>query len=762
MPAADLHRSGGDCPDMTTGSGSRTTVLCLHGGLQTGTVFRERLQRLEARLMAQASDLALDFVYVDGPFENAETGLRDWMDRRSSFPCMCAAMSIVERAMPFSGVIGFSAGATVASAIARMPGRFPGVSWFILAGAPDIDPCLCAKRLSTDPTSPSVVKTLHIVGDGDEAVKPEESLRVWERFDQAELRRHDKGHCLPTSAHDLDAYVDFIRRCSAPDDEHRLAQDEELEAMSAIFPDEFAVEAGGPPGERLCTVKMPLADLELAFRIGPSYPDTLPFIHLRHSMSLSQFPPVLASGLLKAARSAAVELSGTAMLYEVASAALRFLEDAPAQPPTDALSTGGNDDRLSRNARGEWRHTVGLVGKPSAGKSTLFNCATRSLNAKMAAHPFTTIEANVGHGVWRSPDFEDRLLPLLVKDVAGLVPGAYEGRGRGNQFLNDLCDADVLIHVVDGSGLSDVDGNIIPDDGSDLGQDPLRDVAWVRNELHQWIFSNILRKWPSIVKRPRRLLSMFSGYRASRSLVQRAIRAGGLNVDVDPCSAKTQWTEAALHRVVDAFLQARFPIVLALNKADLSTATVHIKRVQDVIGNHAVAVSAGVELWLQQKARQGRLSYEFGLPSFRCLGTSDFDEDDKRRLSQAAHVFDTWGTTGVLQALTAAVMTRPPVLCYPVADLDTRAPLIADEPCIMMKPGSTVDDLFDVLRHNAQRAALDGQFVRAEAMALDGSSRKAIRRDAEIGPQCAVIRLWTTRKSRWQHHADRQDASESR
>ncbi len=89
--------------------------------------------------------------------------------------------------------------------------------------------------------------------------------------------------------------------------------------------------------------------------------------------------------------------------------------------------------------------------------------------AKVGAHPFTTIEPNFGTGWWASNDMQDvsdakhgtfatrygrdgkgrRLLPLLIKDVAGLIPGAYKGYGKGNRFLNDLCDADVLIHVVD-------------------------------------------------------------------------------------------------------------------------------------------------------------------------------------------------------------------------------------------------------------------------------------------------------------------------
>ena len=116
-----------------------------------------------------------------------------------------------------------------------------------------------------------------------------------------------------------------------------------------------------------------------------------------------------------------------------------------------------------------------FVGKPSAGKSTFFNAATHQNMAKIAAHPFTTIEPNIGQAFYSIPcpcaawnhrcqaryghsALGERFVPVLLKDVAGLVPGACEGRGRGNKFLNDLLDADVLVHVIDLSGQTDEDG----------------------------------------------------------------------------------------------------------------------------------------------------------------------------------------------------------------------------------------------------------------------------------------------------------------
>lgn len=66
-----------------------------------------------------------------------------------------------------------------------------------------------------------------------------------------------------------------------------------------------------------------------------------------------------------------------------------------------------------------------------------------------------------------------RRVPVTLKDVAGLVPGAYKGRGRGNAFLADLCDADVLIHVVDASGATDPGGGAAKEGE---GADPRDDV----------------------------------------------------------------------------------------------------------------------------------------------------------------------------------------------------------------------------------------------------------------------------------------------
>jgi len=107
--------------------------------------------------------------------------------------------------------------------------------------------------------------------------------------------------------------------------------------------------------------------------------------------------------------------------------------------------------------------------------------------------------------------------------VAGLVPGAHEGKGLGNQFLNDLCFADALIHVVDVSGTTNEKGE------ETIGYDPINDIDWLRYEIHSWIYNNLKGRWGSIVRRHvatksspvETFQSQLSGYGANHALILR-------------------------------------------------------------------------------------------------------------------------------------------------------------------------------------------------------------------------------------------------
>jgi ribosome-binding ATPase len=120
---------------------------------------------------------------------------------------------------------------------------------------------------------------------------------------------------------------------------------------------------------------------------------------------------------------------------------------------------------------------IGMVGKPSAGKSTFFKAATLA-DVEIANYPFTTIKPNHGTGFVKidcaDSDFNaqcnprmgycqnhKRFIPVDMLDVAGLVPGAHEGKGMGNQFLDDLNQADVLVHIIDCSGSTNEKGESV-------------------------------------------------------------------------------------------------------------------------------------------------------------------------------------------------------------------------------------------------------------------------------------------------------------
>ena len=312
---------------------------------------------------------------------------------------------------------------------------------------------------------------------------------------------------------------------------------------------------------------------------------------------------------------------------------------------------------------------VGVVGKPNTGKSTFFAAATL-LDVKRAPYPFTTIEPNVGVGhvkvrcVCRDLGVVDnprnsvciegwRFVPVELIDVAGLVPGAWQGRGLGNMFLDHVRRAPVLIHVVDASGSTDEEGRVVKP-GS---HDPVQDVIFFEREFEMWMYQVISRDWERLSKTIEytrkfdELYSRFAGLGIKPQVVQQVVEELGLSG-----KRVAQWSQDDLMSLVREARRASKPILIAANKADLPTAPDNIKRLTEQFKGRYVVVptSAEAELALRKAAKAGLIKYIPGSSSFEVVGR--LTPEQRKALDYIEeNVLKRYGSTGVQEALDKAI-----------------------------------------------------------------------------------------------------------
>ena len=366
--------------------------------------------------------------------------------------------------------------------------------------------------------------------------------------------------------------------------------------------------------------------------------------------------------------------------------------------------------------------TIGLIGKTNVGKSTFFASSTL-IDVPIANRPFVTIEPNVGiayvkkrcvHvelGVRCNPrnsvcigDY--RFIPVKLVDVAGLIPGAHEGRGLGNKFLDDLRKADILIHVVDASGSTSEEGQPIPP-GS---RDPEEDIKFIETEIDEWFFSIISKDWQKFARTTdlsnkdpvEELLSKLSGLSINKYHIIETLRQTKLeNIKL------MQWTEEDLRLFSKKLREISKPIVIAANKADIPEARKFIEKLKQKY-KYVVPTSAEAELALRKAAKTGLIDYIPGEREFKILkelGTKQREALDYIK----KNILEIYGSTGVQDALNTAVFEAlSMIVVYPVEDerrlTDHNGNVLPD--ALLVKKGSSPRDLAALIHSDLAKGFL--------------------------------------------------------
>jgi len=326
---------------------------------------------------------------------------------------------------------------------------------------------------------------------------------------------------------------------------------------------------------------------------------------------------------------------------------------------------------------------IGLVGKPNCGKSTFFSAATL-VDVPIANYPFTTINANIGVTYFRtkcpcaelkvkcSPQNSKcangtRLVPVQALDVAGLVPGASEGKGLGNRFLDDLRQASVLVHIIDLSGSTDAEGKEV-DFGS---HDPAEDVLFLEKEIDAWLAGIIKGQWEKFARRVQAKKEDFfkvsgealSGLGFTEDHIAKAVAELGLDKE-KPAS----WTGGELSAFASALRKKGKPIIIAANKADKKNAVGNMEKLKKRFpALEIMPCSADSELALRKAEKAGLIEYTPGNADFKEI--KELSEKQKQALEFIRkEVLQKIGSTGVQKVLDAAIARLNLITVYPVED----------------------------------------------------------------------------------------------
>lgn len=332
---------------------------------------------------------------------------------------------------------------------------------------------------------------------------------------------------------------------------------------------------------------------------------------------------------------------------------------------------------------------IGVVGKTNTGKSSFFKAATM-IDVEISNRTFVTIKPNIGIGYVTSPCpckelnikcnpknsqcvNGTRLIPVKLLDVAGLVPGAHEGKGLGNQFLNDLIPADVLIHIVDISGTTDSQGKLT------TGHDPNEDVKFLEEEIDLW-FTDIIKRNLLKIKEKNKATTILSGLGIKEKHIDEAIEKIGLEPE----------------KLARELRLLSKPIIIAANKIDLNDSESNLKKMKETFPNlEIIPCCAEAEIALRNGSKNNLINYIPGSSNFTIKG--NLTEQQKKGLELIKErILKKYGSTGVQECLNKAVFDfLEYIAVYPVENenkfSDKRGNVLPD--VHLLPKNSTTKDL---------------------------------------------------------------------
>ncbi|MFW5846776.1 MAG: redox-regulated ATPase YchF [Nanoarchaeota archaeon] len=357
---------------------------------------------------------------------------------------------------------------------------------------------------------------------------------------------------------------------------------------------------------------------------------------------------------------------------------------------------------------------LGLVGKPSVGKSTFFKASTLA-EVPIASYPFTTIKANHGIAYVKVDCLEkefntkcnpshgfclngNRFVPIEMMDVAGLVPGASEGKGLGNQFLDDLRQADSFIHIVDLSGKTNAEGKPLE---KNQEYSVIDDVNFLENELDTWYYNIFMKVWKSFARKiemenkkfSEAVANQFSGLKISEELVKEVLL--NLNLPEKP----TSWNEKQIKEFIKDLRHKSKPSIIAANKIDTEKGEQNYKILKEKFPDLLIIpCSADSELALREAAKEDLIDYIPGEKEFKITfkGQEKLNEKQKQALEKIKkNVLEKYEFgTGIQKVLNTAIFDLLKYLAVFPASAnklsDSKGNILPD--CFLMPLGSTALD----------------------------------------------------------------------